>query len=53
MGVHSAVHILLCRKYRFDISGITRKLNAKDLISEADFFIKFLLPFLRVLQYLP
>ena len=53
MGVHSAVHILLFRKYRFDIFEITRKSTVKDLISEADFFIKFLLPFLRVLQYLP
>ena len=53
MGVHSAVHILLFQKYHFDISGIIRKLTAKDLIGEADFLIKFLLPFLRVLQYLP
>ena len=31
---------LLCRKYRSDISGITRKSTAKNLIGEADFLIK-------------
>ena len=31
---------LLCRKYRSDISGITRKSTTKNLIGEADFFNK-------------
>ena len=32
-------HFLLCRKYRPDISGITRKSAAKNLIGEADFLM--------------
>ena len=32
-----------CRKYRSDISGITRKSAAKNLIGEADFLMRGML----------
>ena len=40
MVYQRAVSLFLCRKYRSDISGITRKSTTKNLIGEADFFNK-------------
>ena len=36
-------YFLLCKKYRSDISGITRKSTAKNLIDEADFLMRGML----------
>ena len=38
--INGATLFLLCRKYRSDISGITRKSTAKNRIGEADFLMR-------------